>query len=120
MKALEYDVEVTIGSTFELFLALVSPSGFIDLIDYKARSQMREDYTSTDAFLSFTTDNSSMILGGTKGTIKMFASDVKTAAIRADSGVWDLELVSPTGRVYQIMYGKVIIHPEATRIDNEV
>jgi hypothetical protein len=119
MQALAYDLVVTVGSTFEFFIGLLSSSGALDLTNYKARSQMREDYSSIDAFLSFTTDNSSIILDPTAGTLKMSASDIQTALIKAESGVWDMELVSPAGKVYQIMYGKVIIHPEATRINNE-
>lgn len=118
MDASQYDVVVTKGSTFRLNLVLKSGLTPMDLTGFKARSQMREEYESPDAFLTFNSDDSTILLGGVDGTVKLIASDVNTAAITAESGVWDLELIDPLGEVQQFLYGKVTIRQEATRNTN--
>jgi hypothetical protein len=120
MEAQKYSITVVKGSTFRLNLALTTgaPAVPIDLTGYKARSQMRYEYESTDAFLTFTSDDTTLVLGGALGTISMMATATDTAAIDVYSGVWDLELVDPTGDVQQLLYGSVSIRQEATRNEN--
>jgi hypothetical protein len=90
----------------------------MNLGGYKARSQMREDYDSPNAFLTFTTDDGTINIDTVAGKLTMVAMDSDTSAITADSGVWDLELLAPTGDVYPILYGKVYIGQEVTRNSN--
>ncbi len=118
MESAKHDLTVIKGSTFKLTITLDAGASPLDLTGFKARAQMREEYESTNAFLTFTSDDSTITLGGVDGTVILKASATNTAAIIVDSGVWDLELVDPTGEVQQVLYGSVTIRQEATRNTN--
>lgn len=94
---------------------IVMNQGELNLTGYTARMQAREEYESATAFLDITTGNGGITLGGAAGTIALLLSATATAAITAEHGYYDLELVSPTGRVYRLLQGKICVSKEATR-----
>ena len=116
MSAGTYDILIEKGATFQLSLTWKAPNGTpYDLTGYTARMQVRKAYSSTTTLLSLTSANSDIVLGGVAGTIIVTATATATAAIDATRGVYDLELVAPSGVVTRVLKGDVEISPEVTR-----
>lgn len=91
----------------------------VDLASFTARMQIRATQASTDIILSLTTSGVAPLTGitldNTAKTITLLISATDTAALTALAGVYDLELVSPTGVVTQLLAGNVTITDEVTR-----
>jgi hypothetical protein len=117
MTAAVYDTEIEQGATFQLSLTWRDEnSNLVNLTGYTARMQVRAVITDTTPLLDLTTTNGAIVLGGALGTIAVTASAAQTAALTAPSkGVYDLELVSPSGFVTRLLKGHVKITPEVTR-----
>ena len=109
------DFKLLQGATFEESITWSDDAGPVNLTGYTARMQAREEYESATAFIDITTGNGGITLGGAAGTIALLLSATATAAITAEHGYYDLELVSPTGRVYRLLQGKICVSKEATR-----
>lgn len=104
------------GATFEETITWTDDSGAaMNLTGYTARMQAREEYDSATAFIDINTGNGGITLGGVAGTIALLISATNTALITAEHGYYDLELVSPTGKVYRLLQGKICVSKEATR-----
>lgn len=103
------------GATFSEQIEWKDESGTpVNLTGFTARMHMRETLEAADPFLTLTTENGGITLGGVAGTIELLASATQTTAITATSGVYDLELVSGAN-VTRLLEGLVIISPEVTR-----
>ena len=103
------------GATFSEQIEWKDESGTpVNLTGFTARLHMRETLEAADPFLTLTTENGGITLGGVAGTIELLASATQTTAITATSGVYDLELVSGAN-VTRLLEGLVIISPEVTR-----
>jgi hypothetical protein len=103
------------GATFSEQVEWKDESGTpVNLTGFTARMHMRETLEVADPFLTLTTENGGITLGGLAGTIQLLASATQTTAISATSGVYDLELVSGAN-VTRLLEGLVIISPEVTR-----
>lgn len=103
------------GATFSEQIEWKDESGTpVNLTGFTARMHMRETLEAADPFLTLTTENGGVSLGGVAGTIQLLASATQTTAITATSGVYDLELVSGAN-VTRLLEGLVIISPEVTR-----
>jgi hypothetical protein len=118
MKAGKYNIEVQRGATFILAVKLTAANVAMLLTGYKARAQMRTDYGAATAFLTFTSDDGSILIDEELGRLELIAPASDTTLITPDEGVWDLELVAPSGIVYRILYGDVLVTPEVTLITN--
>lgn len=88
----------------------------VDLTGYKARAQVRPRVDSDVVLVQFSSEGAApnIELGGGDGTITLTLSAEETAKIKR-SGVWDLELVAPSGAVDRFMQGNMILSPETTR-----
>lgn len=118
MTAGTRNIKIEKGATFIYNLTWKdSNNSPVDLTDYTARMQVRQKYTSDVKLLDLTTENGGITLGGVAGTIAIVGSATDTAAIADNikSGVYDLELISPTGTVKRLLEGEVDIRPEVTR-----
>jgi hypothetical protein len=116
MAAGEHDITIEQGATFQLSLLWEDSAGDpVNVTGYSARMQVREKYTSTTTLLSLTSVAGDIVLGGAAGTIVVTASATATAAIDEKRGVYDLEMVSPSGTVTRLIRGCVTITPEVTR-----
>ena len=103
------------GATFSEQIEWKDESGTpVNLTGFIARMHMRETLEADDPFLTLTTENGGITLGGVAGTIQLLASATQTTAITATSGVYDVELVSGAN-VTRLLEGLVIISPEVTR-----
>lgn len=120
MPAARYDLLLEQGSVFTLDLIYKDGSGApIDLTGYQARMQIRQKYSSPDpAALTFSTEDGSIVLGGEAGTIHVEASAEATAGVTIKTGVFDLELIPPSGvdDTFRLIEGAVTISKEVTRI----
>ena len=76
---------------------------------------LRDAVESTSPFLTLTTENGGIALGGSAGTITLTISAAATAALTAASGCYDLELVSGSGLVTRLLQGRVVVSREVTR-----
>ena len=105
------------GATFSEQIEWKDENGVaIDLTGFTARMHMRDTLEATTPFLTLTTENGGIALGGTAGTVDLLASAAATSAISATSGVYDLELVAGDGvMVTRLLEGLVTISPEVTR-----
>jgi len=105
------------GATFAEQIAWKDENGTaIDLTGFTARMHMRETVDAATPFLTLTTENGGIALGGVAGTVDMLATATITSAIVATAGVYDLELVASDGvTVTRLLEGLVVISPEVTR-----
>lgn len=87
----------------------------IDLTGCKARLQARVEIGSTEVLLALTTENGGITLGGTAGTIDLHVEAIATAAFTWEGGVFDLEIIHPSGDVTRVAQGSVTVSPEVTR-----
>ncbi len=117
MTAANHDIIIEQGSVFTLNLVYKDSTGTpINLTGYSARMQVRQKYASTTPLISLTSP-SDITLGGALGTIvaKISASVTKDLTIK--QGVYDLELVPPSGAAdaFRLVEGAVTVTPEVTR-----
>ena len=108
-EAGEYDITIEQGSGFSLPLIYEAPEGSpVDFTGSTARSQVRSKYSSTDTLMELTTENGGIELGSDGSTgLSMSADD--TAELNFSRGVYDLEIVPPTGEPYKIIKGNVFL-----------
>ena len=115
MSAGVYNFSIEQGTTFRRVLTLRDGNGdLINLTNYTARMQIRQEVESTQPLLTLTTSNGRITLGGVNGTVTWFISDADTAAFSSD-GVYDLEIISGNGEVTRVLKGKVRLDQEVTR-----
>ena len=136
MVAGRYNITCQQGSTFDMQMTLqytnpdypgscVDPDDcpeFLvwDLTGYTARMQVRKYIDSATAIATLNTENLSsfrITLGNPDpedGTISLFMRAEDTRAITT-SGVYDIEIISPTNEVDRILQGEFILSPEVTR-----
>ena len=105
------------GATFRKRLTWRTPSKVpIDLTGCTARMQVREDYGSPLPLLELTTENGGVTIDPVEtGVLHLYLSDADTSACLWDGGVFDIEIVHPSGDVTRLMQGSVSVSPEVTR-----
>lgn len=84
-----------------------------DLTGYTARCAIKDKIGGT-VLKSLTTENGGIAIDQTKKTITLSLSATETAALTWKAGVYELELVSPTGVVTKLYTGKVTVSKEVT------
>jgi hypothetical protein len=115
-EAGEYDITIEQGSDFELPLTYEAPEGsVVDFTGSTAQMHAREAYGSSTTLFELTTTNGGIILGGLAGTIKLKMAAAATAQLSFTRAVYDLEVVSSTGKVYKVIKGSVFLKREVTR-----
>ena len=109
-----YDLKINQGSTFVLGLTLKKANGILfDLTGYTGRCQIRKSHADTNVIVSpviaFDTNRKS-------GKMSIGLSATQTEDLTITNGVYDLELVDPTGTIVsRIIEGRVKVSPEVTR-----
>ncbi len=112
----KYTMYLLKGATFDYkFIWKDEAGALVNLTGYTARMHMREKVEYATPFMSFTTADNSIVLGGAAGSIQIKASAAATSAVTVKEGVYDLELVAPTGDVVRFLEGLVIVSEEVTR-----
>lgn len=104
------------GATFRYKFAWRDKNGRpIDITGYTARMQIRADVSASAPLITLTTENSGLALGGKTGVISLYINDTATSAITWNKGVYDVELIAPTGDVFRAVGGNVTVSPEITK-----
>lgn len=113
MPAAKLNLLVEQGATFKKRLTWRDKNRRpVPLVGYTARMQIRPTVASTEVIYELTSANGRIVLTS-PGVIELNISDADTSTLKA--GVYDLELVSPTGQVIRLIEGKVTVSPEVTR-----
>lgn len=96
----------------------LTPGDPVDLSGWTARTQVR-DAVGGAVLLSATTSTqgSTIALGGVTGSVVVKFTAADTDAVTAQFGVYDLELVAPSGDVHRLLQGTVTFDPNVTRED---
>ncbi len=116
MTAGTYTITIEQGATFSLPLTWKDALGsLVNLTGYTARLMMREEVETASPFVTLTTENGGIALGGAAGTITLTMNAAATAALTQTKGFYDLELVSGGGVVTRLLEGLVEIRKEVTR-----
>ena len=114
-EAGEYDITIEQGSGFSLPLTYEAPEGsLVDFTGSTARLHARLKFSSADRLFELTTENGGIDLTE-DGEITLSMSATDTAALSFSRGVYDLEIVPPTGEPYKIIKGNVFLNREVTR-----
>ena len=112
----DYDFTIYQGATFARVITWKDEAdALIDLTGYTARMHVRESVDADTAFITLTTENGGITLGGAAGSITLSISAATTAALTQTSGIYDLEMISGGGVVTRLLQGAVIISKEVTR-----
>lgn len=117
MAAATHNITIEQGSVFTLNLVYKDSNGApVNLTGYSARMQVRQRYSSAEAALSLVSPTN-ITLGGAAGTIVAKATANMTQALDIKQGVYDLELVPPSGAgdAFRLVEGSVTVTPEVTR-----
>ena len=119
-----YNITCQQGATFARTIVLKYPDPASPAIDptyllwdftgYTARMQVRRMVDSSTILISLTTENGRITLGGPTGVIELNISAADTSTL-SNSGVYDLEIVSPTGFVSRVLQGNFALSQEVTR-----
>jgi hypothetical protein len=111
----KYDIICDQGSTFErTFVYRDSTQTPIDNTGWSARMQVRPTFGSDEVLLNMTTQNNTIVLGGSNGEIFVSSPDDVMANLESGVFVYDLELITPTS-VIKPVRGSFTIRPEVTR-----
>jgi hypothetical protein len=114
-EAGEYDITIEQGSGFSLQLVYEAPEGsLVDFTGSTARLHARLKFSSADTLFELTTENGGIELTE-NGEITLSMSAAQTAALTFSRGVYDLEIVPPSGEPYKIIKGSVFLAREVTR-----
>lgn len=111
-----YDITIYKGATFARVLTWRdSANALVNLTGFTARMHMRVSQDEATPFLTLTTENGRIALGGALGTITLSITATDTSTIAENAGVYDLELVSSGGVVTRLLEGEVLLSKEVTR-----
>lgn len=92
-----------------------SSDALVNLTGYTARMMARTHVDAPTPFITLTTENGGITLGGAAGTITLLMTAAATAALTDTVGFYDLELVSGGGTVTRFLQGIVTVSREITR-----
>lgn len=118
MAPFKLSLKVYQGATFTqpLVWKAGDPLQPVDLTGCTARMQIRERVNSPGVLFSLTSEvGGGIVLGGAAGTIDIEIDATDTATFNWRSGVYDLEIVYPDGKVRRLFEGSIQVAPEVTR-----
>lgn len=105
------------GATYQKRWKYVTADGaVIDLTDYTARLQIRDDPEAPETHVDATTENGKMVISAEDGTIDLLVSATETSDLAFETAQYDLELIHPDGvTVDKLALGTVKLVREVTR-----
>ena len=111
-----YNILVDQGSTYTLAVTYKDSTGAaINLTGYTAAMQLRLDYDSATAALSLSSPSNGIVITGASGLVSITMSATQTAALSADTFLYDLEITSPTSVKTRLIQGVVVVSAEVTK-----
>lgn len=87
----------------------------VDLTGYTAELQVRLKKDSASALVTMKSSDSTIVLGGVLGTIKLVQTAAQTRLYTFTSAVWDIELTAPGGKVTRLLEGPFLVSLEVTQ-----
>lgn len=108
-----YNIKAYQGATYNLNLTWAIGGTAVNLTNYTAAMQVRENASATATVLNLT-NQSGITLGGTAGTIVVNVSADTMGSATAGNYVYDLELNSG-GQVTRLIEGAFAISAEVTK-----
>jgi len=115
-KAGKLNLVIEQGARFDPVLTWKDENGVvINLTGWTARMQIRASKSEAAFLIELTTENGGITLGGAAGTISLVITGTATAAITWTKGVYDLEMVSPSGYPTRLVEGTVKVKTEVTK-----
>lgn len=117
MSAAKLKLAIEQGATFRKVLTWKAgtPAVPVNLTGCTARMQIRKEIANATPYVTLTTENGGIELGGVAGTITLIITPTATAAFTWTAGVYDLEIVFSPTDVRRLVYGPVTVSPEVTR-----
>lgn len=117
ISPMNYNLVIYQGATFrQNFIWQDSEQEPVDLTGYTARMMVRTSVGSDDPFITLTTENGGITLGGVTGSIALYMSATDTEMLTEILGCYDLELVAPSGGdTTRFLQGIITISREVTR-----
>lgn len=123
-EPLKQTLKIYQGQTFQFRFVVTAADEVtpIDLTNYKARMQVREDLANDTILITMTTENGCISITAASGYVNLLLSAAATEDLDTDfdvaQWVYDLEIyddtVSPT-YVERIAEGVIVVFPEVTR-----
>ncbi len=102
------------GTTWAISWPIVDPNGEpVDVTGWTVRAQIRQSATANEVLHEFTTASGNATTE--QGSVTLSVDPAESSAWDWRSGVYDVELVDPVGRVARIAAGTVTISAEVTR-----
>ena len=117
MTAAIYNATIDQGATFELEVVYKNSTGTpINLTNYTAALQIRQNYYDTTALLTLTSPSNGIVITGATGTIDITMTSTQTGGLDEGFYVYDLEISSSGGNVTRLIQGQFTVSPEVTRV----
>ena len=111
-----YNILVDQGATYTLAVTYKDSSGTaINLTGYTAAMQLRDSYDSATAVLSLSSPSSGIVITGASGLVTITMSATQTAALSADTFLYDLEITSTASVKTRLIQGVVVVSAEVTK-----
>lgn len=115
MLAGNHNFTIDQGAHFESLITVRNEDdSLFDFTDYTARMQIRLEVDSDDYVVELTTENGGIVLGGDEGTLRVVMDAESTDLINRE-GVYDIEIIDNTDKVYRLLKGKIRLNLEVTR-----
>lgn len=114
MKPGIYNFTIHQGSDFDKAMTISDEGGVVNLTGYTAALQIRSEAVSAEVMADLTTENGLITLGGEDGTVLWEIPAATTAEMTTD-GVYDFDLIDPSGKIHTYLKGVVRVEPEVTR-----
>lgn len=102
----------------ELFTWVDESTGLpVDLTGWTARLQARVNVDDDAAVMDLSSTAGTIVLGGTFGTIRLFADAIYTGTLDFERANYDLFLLPPNGARERLLKGVVTFEKAVTRAD---
>ena len=113
---MQTDFIIPQGATWTTIVAWKDSDGnAIDVTGYEAEMQLRANYSDCYAFLTLSTEASSITVDGPAGTFTLTATAATTSGLEATTYLYDLEVTSPEETVTRLLEGTVTVTPRVTQ-----
>ena len=87
----------------------------VNLTGYTARMELRRSVTAADVLLSLTNVNGGISIDPLLGKVIVIFKESDTQGVPWTGGVYDLELVNPSGKPMRFIEGEFEVSKEVTR-----
>jgi len=118
MSAKQLDIAIEQGADYQNLFYVVDSSGNpVNITGAIVAMQIRTEIGSPSALVTLTTQDRSIEINGTQGTIALSGlNEVITTALSAGVYVYDIKMLDTTGKTTRLFQGTAAVSPEVTTI----